>query len=219
MTTDATEFLDYESPVVRAFVSKVLHDDGASMTDIERARALYYAVRDGIHYEIQGADVSRVGLRASSIIEHNMGFCVHKSIVYAAALRSVGIPCRLFYGDVRNHITTGRLEKLIGGDVFSYHGLTSVQLEGKWVKVTPVFNKLLCKLYRIAPLEFDGRSDSMYHPYDEEGKRHMEFIRTHGEFDDVPYEKLINGIRANHPLLFASWDRLANGSLTADIQR
>ncbi|MET0134520.1 MAG: transglutaminase-like domain-containing protein [Kibdelosporangium sp.] len=219
MTTDATEFLDYESPVVRAFVGKALRDDGAAMTDMERARALYYAVRDGIHYEIQGADVSRAGLRASSIITHNMGFCVHKSIVYAAALRSVGIPCRLFYGDVRNHITTGPLEKLIGGEVFSYHGLTSGYLEGKWVKVTPVFNKLLCKLYRITPLEFDGRSDSMYHPYDEEGRRHMEFVRTHGDFDDVPYEKLITGIRANHPLLFASWDRLANGALAAGIRR
>jgi transglutaminase-like putative cysteine protease len=217
MTTESTEFLDYESPVVKAFVRKAVPDESAP--DMEKARALYYAVRDGIHYEIYGADVSRTGLRASSIIERNMGFCIHKSIVYAAALRSVGVPARLFYGDVRNHITNSRLEKLIGGDVFSYHSLTSVFLEGAWVKVTPVFNKLLCRLYKISPLEFDGRSDSIHHPYDDEGRRHMEFVRVHGDFDDVPYDRLINGIRANHPLLFASWDRLAQGSLVADAQQ
>jgi transglutaminase-like putative cysteine protease len=217
MTTESTEFLDYESPVVKAFVRKAVPDESAP--DMEKARALYYAVRDGIHYEIYGADVSRTGLRASSIIERNMGFCIHKSIVYAAALRSVGVPARLFYGDVRNHITNSRLEKLIGGDVFSYHSLTSVFLEGAWVKVTPVFNKLLCRLYKISPLEFDGRSDSIHHPYDDEGRRHMEFVRVHGDFDDVPYDPLINGIRANHPLLFASWDRLAQGSLVADAQQ
>ncbi|WP_257902764.1 transglutaminase-like domain-containing protein [Saccharothrix obliqua] len=217
MSTEATDFLDHGSPVVREFVRRAVPDESAP--DLEKARALYYAVRDGIQYEIQGADVSRAGLRASSIIQRNMGFCVHKSVVYAAALRSVGIPARLFYGDVRNHITNPKLERLIGGDVFTYHGLTTVFLEGRWVKVTPVFNKLLCKLYKITPLEFDGRADSVYHPYDETGQRHMEFVREHGDFDDVPYDTILNGIRANHPLLFETWNRLAGGSLVADAQR
>jgi len=216
---DPTEFLNYESPVVREFVNKTLPGDGGSLTDTEKAYALYYAVRDGIHYEIYGADVSREGMRASAIIQHGMGFCVHKSLVYAAVLRSVGIPSRMFYGDVRNHLISPRIEKLIGGNVFAFHSLTTVFLNGKWVKATPVFNKMLCKLYKIKPLEFDGLADSMYHPYDEEGRRHMEFLRTHGEFDDLPYDLVINGIRAAHPLLFASWDRLAEGSLVIDAQR
>lgn len=214
----ATEFLDYESPVVCDFVIKALASDGGSLTDIEKARALYYAVRDDIHYEIYGADVSRRGMRASSIIQHGMGFCVHKSLVYAAVLRSVGIPSRMFYGDVRNHLASPQMEKLIGGNVFIFHSLTTVFLNGKWVKTTPVFNKMLCKLYKIKPLDFDGHADSMYHPYDEEGRRHMEFLRTHGEFDDFPYDLIINSIRAAHPLLFASWDQLAAGSLVTDIQ-
>src|SRR6266480_7664543 len=86
----ATEFLDYESPAVRDFVHTAL-PDGQGMTDRERACALYYAVRDRIRYEVYGADLSRQGLRASSVIERGMGFCVHKSIVYAAAVRSIGI--------------------------------------------------------------------------------------------------------------------------------
>ncbi|MFD7656306.1 transglutaminase family protein [Actinosynnema sp. NPDC059797] len=213
-----TEFLDHDSDVVRDFVRKTLPDDGRGMTDVERACALYYAVRDGIHYEVYGADLSRDGLKASSTIRRGLGFCVHKSIVYAAAVRAVGIPSRIYYGDVRNHLASPRLEELMGGNVFTYHSLTTVFLDGKWVRATPVFNKVLCKLYRIKPLDFDGRSDSMYHPYDEEGRRHMEFLREHGEFDDVPYDRVVDGIRANHPKLFASRHTTARGSLVADAQ-
>ena len=211
-----TEFLDYDSDVVRDFVHQALPEGGAQMTPTERAVALYNAVRDGIHYEVYGADLSRRGLQASSTITRGQGFCVHKSIVYAAAVRSVGIPSRIYYGDVRNHLASPRLEELMGGKVFTFHSLTTVLLEGKWVPATPVFNRLLCQLYKIKPLEFDGRTDSMYHPYDDEGRRHMEFLREHGEFDDVPYDMVVGGIRSAHPKLFASQHSTARGSLVAD---
>lgn len=214
-----TEFLDHDHDVVRDFVHRFLPDGGEGMSDIERARVLYYAVRDGIHYEVYGADLSREGLRASSTIRRGMGFCVHKSIVYAAAVRAVGVPSRIYYGDVRNHLASPRLEELMGGKVFCFHSLTTILLDGRWVKVTPVFNALLCRLYKIRPLEFDGRNDSMYHPYDEDGRLHMEFLRSHGEFDDVPYELVVGGIREAHPRLFEGRDTTASGSLVADAGR
>lgn len=212
----ATEFLDHDSPVVREFVARALGDE--PLSDEEKARKLYYAVRDGIYYEIYGADVSREGLKASSIIKGGMGFCVHKSLVYATVLRAVGIPSRIYYGDVRNHLTSPRITELIGGDVFTFHSLTVFYLNGKWIKSTPVFNKMLCKLYGITPLEFNADGDSMYHPYDEQGRRHMEFLRSHGEFDDFPYDLVVPGLRAAHPALFTSTDRLAEGSLVADAE-
>lgn len=215
----ATEFLDHDSDVVRDFVAKTLPNGVEDMPEIDRATALYYAVRDGIHYEVYGADLSRHGLKASSTIQRGMGFCVHKSIVYAAALRAVGVPSRIYYGDVRNHLASPRLEELMGGKVFTFHSLTTVFLDGKWVRATPVFNKMLCKLYQIKPLEFDGRTDSMYHPFDENGRRHMEFLRAHGDFDDVPYDMVVNGIRQAHPRLFASRDTTAEGSLVLDATR
>lgn len=212
-----TEFLDYESETVREFVAKALPDQ-TGMTETEKAIALYYAVRDGIRYEVYGADLSRTGLKASSIIEAGFGFCVHKSIVYAAAVRSVGVPSRIVYGDVRNHLASERLRQLVGGDIFRYHSLTSVHLDGNWVKATPVFNKLLCRLYKIAPLDFDGRTDSLYHPYDDLGRRHMEFLQMHGDFDDVPYEQVVGGIRQAHPLLFASSSKTTAGSLADEAE-
>ncbi|MET1071179.1 MAG: transglutaminase-like domain-containing protein [Umezawaea sp.] len=216
---DTTEFLDHDSGTVRDFVAKALPNGIEGMSEIDRALALYYAVRDGIHYEVYGADMSRDGLKASSTIKRGMGFCVHKSIVYAAAVRAVGVPSRIYYGDVRNHLASPRLEELMGGKVFTFHSLTTVFLEGKWVRATPVFNKMLCKLYKIKPLEFDGRTDSMYHPFDENGRQHMEFLRAHGDFDDVPYDMVVNGIRAAHPRLFESRDTTAKGSLVLDAAR
>lgn len=218
-----TEFLDYESPAIQKFVRTTLANAGVAEVpegpdgDIRRAVALYYAVRDGIAYEVYGADLTRKGLSASGVLGRGMGFCVHKSILYAAVLRAVGIPGRLYYGDVRNHLASPRLLELMGGDIFRFHSLAVAYLDGRWVKATPVFNKVLCKLYGIRPLDFDGRSDSLYHPFDEEGRRHMEFIHVHGEFDDVPYDLVVNGIKTAHPRLFASSHTTIDGSLAAEV--
>lgn len=206
-----TEFLDHDQPAVWNFVQRALK--GVGDDPIQRAVALYYAVRDQIHYEVYDADLSRTGLRASAIINKGRGFCVHKSIVYAAVCRAAGVPSRVVLTDVRNHLASDRLRELVGGNVFRFHALNSVYLDGTWVRATPVFNKMLCRLYGITPLEFDGRSDSMSHPYDTNGRRYMEFLHEHGEFDDFPYELVVEGIRAAHPLLFESRYQTSAGSL------
>lgn len=216
--TAPTEFLDHDHPAVTAFVDDALGDLGDA-SDVDKAVRLYYAVRDGIRYDVYDADLSRAGLTASAIIGRGKGFCVHKAIVYAAAVRSVGIPGRIVYGDVRNHLASPRLRELVGGDVFRFHSLSSVHLDGRWVRATPVFNKLLCKLYGMAPLEFDGRADSLYHPFDSDGRRHMEFLTFHGDFDDVPYDLVVDGIRQAHPRLFAGRTTTASGSLIAEASR
>jgi transglutaminase-like putative cysteine protease len=208
----ATEFLDHDAPAVRAFAERAVPD---AATDVERAVALYYAVRDGVIYEVYGADLSRTGLRASAIATRGSGFCVHKSILYAAAARAVGIPSRIVVAEVRNHLASDRLRELVGGDVF-LHCLTSVHLDGRWLRATPVFNRTLCRLYRMAPLEFDGRTDSLHHPYDESGQRYMEFLRAYGEFDDFPHDVVLPGLRNLHPRLFESPHRVTGGSLVAE---
>lgn len=208
-----TEFLDHDHPVVQAFVERAVGD---AETEVERAVALYYAVRDQILYEVYDADLSRSGLRASAILTRGQGFCVHKSIVYAAACRAAGVPSRIVLTDVRNHLASARLRQLVGGDVFRFHALNSVHLNGRWVRATPVFNKRLCRLYDITPLEFDGTADSVSHPYDQRGRRYMEFLHDYGDFDDFPYEFVVEGIRAAHPKLFAGRYALTSGSLIAE---
>jgi transglutaminase-like putative cysteine protease len=210
---DATASLDYEDPIVQAFVDRTLA--GRHGSPRENAVSLYYAVRDQILYDVYDADLSRDGLRASSILNKGRGFCLHKSIVYAAACRAVGIPSRLVFADVRNHLSSGKLRGLVGGNVF-FHGLTSVWLDGRWMKATPVFNKTLCRLYRMTPLEFDGTGDSLYQPYDADNRRYMEFVKHYGEFDDFPYEMVMQNMHQSHPKLFSSEYRTTSGSLIAE---
>ena len=64
--------------------------------------------------------------------------------------------------------------------------ITSIHLDGNWFKATPAFNIELCEKFRIQSLEFDGREDSIYHPYDLDGRQHMEYVNFRGEFADVP---------------------------------
>ncbi|MEU8891680.1 transglutaminase-like domain-containing protein [Streptomyces sp. NPDC048442] len=213
----ATWFLDHDSAEVHAFVRDAVPSGALSPT--ERAVALYRAVRDGIRYEVYDADLSREGMRASQVVRTGSGMCLHKSVLYAAGLRSLGIPARLVLTDVRNHLASGRLTRLLGGDVFRQHGLTSVLLEGRWVRATPVFNKTLCRLYRMAPLEFDGTADSLHHPFDLQGRRSMEFLRFHGEFDDLPHTWVLGELRAGHPGLFEEGrSRFASGSLVREAR-
>jgi hypothetical protein len=58
------------------------------------------------------------------------------------------------------------------------------------VKATPAFNLSLCTRFRVKPLEFDGMSDSLFHPFDEDNRRHMEYVRDRGSYADVPAEEI-----------------------------
>jgi len=210
-----TEFLDFEAPAVREFVDRAVPDRDQTAT--ESARALYYAVRDGIQYEIYGADLSRRGLRASEVLARGRGLCIHKSVLYAAGARALGIPSRLVFVDVRNHVASPRLKRMLGGEVFRFHCLTELRLDGQWIKATPVFSARLCQLYRMTPLEFDGRSHAVLQPYDDEGKAFMELVHEHGAFDDLPYETVLDGLRAAHAGLFDTRTQMRSGSLTGEV--
>jgi hypothetical protein len=91
----------------------------------------------------------------------------------------------------------------MGTDLFAYHGYVELHLEGKWVKATPAFNLALCRRFRVKPLEFDGRSDSIFHPYDEDERLHMEYVRERGTFADVPTEEIQRTFRELYPKFYA----------------
>jgi transglutaminase-like putative cysteine protease len=140
--------------------------------------------------------------RASACLEHNLGWCVSKAALLAATARAAGIAARVGFADVKNHLTTPELTAKMGTDLFVYHGYTELELDGKWVKATPAFNLSLCKRFRVKPLEFDGRADSIFHPFDEDDRRHMEYVRWRGEYADVPADDIKRVFRETYPELF-----------------
>jgi transglutaminase-like putative cysteine protease len=208
-----TEFLDTQSRVVQDFAQ---HCAGDAETARERAKRLFYGVRDGLRYDVYGADLRREAMRASALLRSRTGFCIHKTIVYAAAARSLGIPARLAFVDVRNHIASPRLIELVGGDVFRFHAYAEIWLDDRWIKVTPVFNRTLCLLFGVPPLEFDGTNDAVAQPFDRNGNRYLEVLHHHGSFDDFPFDLCMTVLRTHHPRLFAERGRTVHGDLPAE---
>lgn len=181
-------FIDSDHPGIIAFAER--HGQGHD-SPTGKAIALYYAVRDGLLYDPYRIDHSEAGYKASHCLESGRGFCITKAALLAAAARAAGIPARLGFADVRNHMTSERLKEAMKTDVFAFHGYTDLYLDGRWVKVTPAFNLTLCEKVGIRPLEFDGRHDSIFHPLDASGRRHMEYVRERGVFADVPRDEIL----------------------------
>ncbi len=209
---EPTATVDSEHPAVVAFAKR--HAVGA-VDARDAAVKLYYAVRDGFRYDAYRISVSEDDLRASKTLELGYGWCVSKAVLLAAACRAVGLPARLGFADVRNHLSTERMRKHMKTDVFMWHGYTSIHLDGQWLKATPAFNVELCTKFRLKALEFDGRADSIYHPFDEDGNRHMEYVRQRGEFADVPIAEIVETFRQ----AYASMPADAASDFDADVAR
>lgn len=190
--------IDSEDPAVKEFAAVAA---GGCADNRGAAVAIYYAVRDGFRYDPYTVDLSIAGLSASGVLQSGRGWCIPKAALMAACCRAVGIPARVGLADVRNHLATRKLLDMLGTDVFYCHGYTSVWLEGRWIKATPAFNRELCTRAGIAPLEFDGCVDSINHPFDLAGQRHMEYLAMHGEFDEVPRDYVVATLTQRYPSL------------------
>jgi transglutaminase-like putative cysteine protease len=203
-------FVDSDHPAVLAFCAK--YSEGKSAR--EKAVSLYYAVRDKIRYNpFQNFTLDET-YRGSGCIERGVGWCVPKAALLAACARAAGIAARVGYADVKNHITTPELTAKMGTDLFVFHGYTEFLLEGTWVKATPAFNLSLCTRFRVKPLEFDGSADSLFHPFDEENRRHMEYVRSRGSFADVPVDEIKRAFRETYPQYFNLGPDAAKASFT-----
>ena len=191
-------YVDSSHPAVGAFARQ----NAQGKNDREKSVSLYYAVRDRIRYN-PFLDFSKPeAFRASSVLEAGEGFCIGKAALLAACARADGIPTRVGFADVKNHLTTPALRERMGSDLFVYHGYTELLLEGRWVKATPAFNVELCRRFKVKPLEFDGREDSIFHPYDEDDRRHMEYLRERGSHADVPVAEIMQAFREAYPVLY-----------------
>ena len=207
----STELYEYVQPsatidshhaTISAFAGEKAGDARDSR---QKAIRLYYAVRDGIRYDPYSIKLTVEGLKASHTLSAGRGWCVPKAILLAAGCRAMGIPARLGFADVRNHLSTIRMREAMKTDVFYWHGYTAIYLDGIWVKATPAFNIELCERFRIKPLDFDGRNDAIYHPFDLNGNRHMEYLQYRGEFTDVPIDQIIETFQREY-VLTPSWN-------------
>jgi transglutaminase-like putative cysteine protease len=186
----ATSIIDSDSKIIIDYaMSAIEHADDHPIT---RAVKLYYAVRDAIWYDPYIPFYRPEHYRSSHVLKNGRAFCIGKAGLLCAMGRACGIPARVGFADVRNHLATRQLLDYLGSDIFAFHGFTEFYLEDRWIKATPAFNKELCHKAKVTPLEFNGRDDSIFQPYSEEKKMFMEYLNDHGTFADIPVDRILD---------------------------
>jgi transglutaminase-like putative cysteine protease len=195
-----TAFLDYEHRLVRAFVERVV---GAETVAVRQAVRLFYAVRDEIRYDPFSIRLVPAAYEASTVLRDGRAFCIPKAVLLAATARAVGIPSAIGLSDVINHFTSDKLKRAMGGkEVFLHHGYAALYLDGKWVKAAPAFNLELCRRFGTLPTEFDGGSDAVLQEYDAERNLRMEYLRDHGFWSDLPFNRIKEDFEGYYPMSF-----------------
>ncbi len=192
----ATAYIDVDHPRVRALAERAV---GAAATDRERISRLFTAVRDEIRYDPYQLSYEPQDYVASNVITRGVAYCIPKAVVLTATARSLGIPARLGFSDVKNHLQSPKLAERMGTDVFMFHGYTELHLNGAWRKATPAFNAELCERFGVPPLTFDGSSDALLHPFAADGSAYMEYIRDRGVYADLPLASILEVFAAAYP--------------------
>ena len=185
-----TDIIDSDSDWVIAYADAVLQD--VSDEPVAKAVRLYYAVRDGIWYDPYRAFFLPEHYKASNVLRSKRAFCVGKASLLCALGRAAGIPTRVGFADVRNPLATKQFIEFLGNDLFVYHAFVEFYLMEQWVRATPAFNVELCKKHHVAPLEFNGLKDSLFHSYDAKNNKFMEYLTYHGTFADIPVNAIMS---------------------------
>ena len=192
----ATSIIDSDAKPIIDYAQRITQ--GADKDPVSKAVCLFYAVRDAIWYDPYTPFYRPEHYRSSNVLKRGRSFCIGKASLLCALGRACGIPSRLGFADVHNHLASKQLIEYLGSNIFSYHGFVEFFLDAKWVKATPAFNKELCQRAKVNPLEFNGREDCIFQPYNQEKKLFMEYIKDHGTYADVPVEQIVDGWRATY---------------------
>ncbi len=192
-----TAFLDYNHPDFKVFTADINPNRSVLSTAVD----LYYLVRDHFTYDPYHLNLTHKGLKASTVLTKKRAWCVEKSSVLAACARLFGIPSRLGYAVVKNHIGVDKLTAILRREEIVFHGYVEMWINEKWVKCTPAFDENICRLSKVSTLEWDGTEDSLFQAYDQDQK-FMEYVHFYGEFDDVPIELMNAEMKRYYPHLF-----------------
>jgi len=156
----------------------------------DKAKALFYFVRDEISYNLYVKKHMPEHFQASNTYTRGKGYCVQKAVLLVALARASGIPARLGCAKIRNHLVPTKVLDILKSNIFPWHGYAELYLDGKWVKATPAFDLKMCQEHRLIPVEFDGVSDARFHSRNKDGKPHIEYLLDRGPFDDVPLDEI-----------------------------
>jgi len=184
-----TEFFDFNRKNVREKASEITK---GLDTEKEKAKMLFYWVRDQIKYNMHTYIPSvKANFKASVTLRRKNGFCVSKSVLLSSFARAVGIPARIHLVDLINHKISQKIIDFMETNVMHYHGYSELYLNDKWVKLTPSFDQGTANKGGFHPMcEFDGESDAVFPSYDNEGRKFGEYLQDRGIHADLPLDDI-----------------------------
>ena len=185
-----THIINSDHPTLREYAMRTV---GSSLGPVDRAIKLFRAVRDDIRYDPYSPFYLPEHYQASWVFQRGRSFCVPKASLLCALGRVCGIPSRVGFATVRNHLATQQLLDFMGSDLFVYHGFVEFYLERKWIKATPAFNRELCWRHGVDPLEFNGREDALFQPFNLRNEKFMDYLEYTGTYADIPVSAIVEG--------------------------
>ncbi len=199
-TLKPTFFMDYKHPLVqekaKELIEGIPEDD-----DIGRAIKLFYFVRDQIRYSVRNTSKShnKENWKSSLTLETGFAFCIPKAILLASLGRAVGVPSRLHCVDIINHMTSEKLKKNMGSNLFIFHGFVEFFLDGRWVEANCAFDKELCLRKNFPAVNFDGKRDGLFAATNKDGNPFVEYIKDRGVYNDAPHQEVMQTWAAEYP--------------------
>lgn len=193
-----TEFFNFSHPDIQAYIEEFKDEKDQK----ELAIKLYLKIRDGFLYDPFNLDISKKGLTFSNVLCKTRAWCVEKAGLMVSCSRALGVPARPGYAIVKNHLENEKLEEVLQSDLIVFHGYADLYINGKWVKCTPSFDKRVCRISGVDPLDWDGEKDSLFQEHNKSEKRFMEYVEYYGEFADVPITLANSEMKKYYPHLF-----------------
>ena len=191
-TLKTTFYMDWEHPLIQE-KAKELTAGLSQEDDIGKAIKLFYFVRDGIRYSVKDSyeASNKENLKSSLTVEKGYAFCIPKAILLASLARAVGIPSRLHYVDIVNHMTSESLKKQMGSNIFIFHGFTELYINNRWVEANCAFDKDLCLRKNFPAVDFDGVKDGLFASTNKDGLPFVEYIKDRGNYNDCPHQEIM----------------------------
>jgi transglutaminase superfamily protein len=185
-------FIDSDNTGIKSKALEVIGAEEGQLP-MQKAIKLFYFVRDEIKYVVKMTiqNYNPHNTKASSTLKRGYGYCIQKAILLAAMLRSVEIPAKLHFVDIRNHKTPEEFIKMSGSNLFIYHSYPEIYLNDNWVAGNAAFDKYLSAEKGYPLVEFDGQHPALFAKVDSNGQKFIEYEKDHGKFAKVPYLRII----------------------------
>jgi len=194
---ESTEFIDSDSKVVRDIVKRIYV---GSRSRTEFIIKIFYYVRDGVRYELRLDYFDRESYKASNTFKRGYGYCVQKAIALTALYRASSIPARICFADIINHRLPRKIHEEFKTNLFVYHGYVEAYINGRWIKLTPAFDKETSLKMNIDPLEFDGYNDAILPKYNRDGEKQFTYVKYRGCFKEFSYNDLVREFLKVYPV-------------------